>query len=163
MIQHYFFNWYWDPGKEHTSPWLGRWRIDSFYLPWTSFFQFYFYFHICQHYFWHNSQRCLVVSLYFGDLYYCISSYRWKIRRQRGKYNRITWGYCDGILPNGNRCLKITLLFCNGCDRFNNNIYYFQRLICNASRTSRSSTLKCYILSFHIFFYLILKKNDCLG
>ena len=39
-------------------------------------------------------------------------------------YNTLTSGYCLGRLPNGNKCLKTSLWFCKGCNRFNKKTYY---------------------------------------
>ena len=48
--------------------------------------------------------------------------------REGGRCNRTTRGYCSGRLPNGKRCLKRTLLFCNGCTRFNKKTYFCQQV-----------------------------------
>ena len=48
--------------------------------------------------------------------------------REGGRYNRTARGYCQGRLPNGKSCLKRTLLFCNGCTRFNKKTYYCKQV-----------------------------------
>ena len=51
-----------------------------------------------------------------------------EIAKKRGRYNQTVRGYYNGRLPNGRRCLKRTLLFCNGCTKFNKKAYYCTHL-----------------------------------
>ena len=47
----------------------------------------------------------------------------------RGRYNRLTRGYCLQRFPNVNRCLQRSLWFFNGCNVFNKKrMYYCQQV-----------------------------------
>ena len=61
----------------------------------------------------------------------------------RGGYNRITRGYCSRKLPNGNRCLQISLWFCNGCNGFRNKrVYYCQHVHRNCFEMHHDSLVR---------------------
>ena len=48
--------------------------------------------------------------------------------REVGRYSRLTREYCSGRLPIGKRCLKRSLWFCKGCNRFNKKTYYCRQV-----------------------------------
>ena len=48
--------------------------------------------------------------------------------KEGGIYNRTVRGYFNRRLPNGRRCLKRTILFCNVCTKFNKKAYYCKHL-----------------------------------
>ena len=97
LLQKHFFNWYWDPGKEHTPPWWGRWRTNSLYFPCTSFFSSISTSVAARTIYNITLNSALSIS-YTLETYIIVYHHTSKEEESRegGKYNRLTAGYFSG-------------------------------------------------------------------